>query len=394
MKNKITIVGGLGHIGLPLSVLFANKNFEVHVYDKNKDIIPQILKGKMPFLENQGNQNLKKALKKKLYFHTDPGNYLKNSIILITVGTPVDSFLNPDMDYIKLCIDELIPFLSDKQLIILRSTVFPGTSEWIDNYLKSKNIYCNISFCHERVIQGKTFEEIEKLPQIIAGNNKFAINQSIKIFKKISNKIIISSLKEAEFSKLFANTFRYIQFAVSNEFYMLADRAGLDYNKIRKITQLGYPRAEGLPKAGFAAGPCLFKDTMQLVSYSRNSFQLGASAMLVNEGLALYIHEKLEKKYGEGISELSIGILGMAFKAEIDDIRSSLSYKLKKTLFSHVKKIYCHDPYVKIDKSLVSLDLLIKNSNVVILCAPHKIYKNIKLKKSTFVIDIWDHINK
>lgn len=393
MNQKITVVGGLGHIGLPLSILFANKNFEVNVYDKNTEIVDKVKSGIMPFKETNGVKNLKLALKKKLYFHSVPGNYIKNSAVLITVGTPVDSFLNPDMDFIKNCIDELTPYLKNGQLIILRSTVFPGTSEWLDNYLRNKNLHCKISFCHERVIQGKTFEEIEKLPQIIAGNNKKAVNESIEIFKKISNKIVKSSLKEAEFSKLFANTFRYIQFAVANEFYILADKAGLDFNKIRKITKLGYPRAEGLPSAGFAAGPCLFKDTMQLVSYSKNNFHLGSSAMLVNEGLALYVYEKLEKKFGNNLKNKLIGLLGMAFKAEIDDIRSSLSYKLKKILFPNCKKVLCHDPYVKNDENLVSLNDIRSYSDIIILCTPHRIYKNLKFKKNIFIIDIWDHIS-
>lgn len=392
MNNKITIVGGLGHIGLPLSILFANKNFEVNIYDKNTELLIDVKNGKMPFKEVNGNKYLKLALKKKLFFHSLPGEYIHNSTVLITVGTPVDSFLNPDMDYIKLCIDELIPFLKNKQLIILRSTVFPGTSEWLDNYLKENKLDCNISFCHERVIQGKTFEEIESLPQIIAGNNKIAVKKSISIFKKISSKIIKSSLKEAEFSKLFANTFRYIQFAVANEFYILADKAGLDFNNIRRITKLGYPRAESLPSPGFAAGPCLFKDTMQLVSYSKNNFHLGSSAMLVNEGLALYVYEKLEKKYSKSLKNKNIGILGMAFKAEIDDTRSSLSYKLKKILYANCKKIMCHDPYVKNDKSLVSIDDIKNNCQIIILCAPHKMYKKLKFKKNIYILDIWDHI--
>ena len=297
MKNKkITILGGAGHIGLPLSIVFANKGFDVSILDNNKENLSLAKKGIMPFKEKDGEKNLKKALKRKLKFYSQPSNFISGSTIIITVGTPVDEFLNPDMSQIKNCIDGLIPFLKNGQLIILRSTVYPGTSEWLFNYLNKKK-KCHVAFCHERVIQGYTFDEIEKLPQIIAASSKLAQKKATEIFDKISKKIVYCSLNEAEYSKLFSNAFRYSQFAVANEFYMLADKAGLNFNRIREITKQGYPRAEGLPSAGFAAGPCLLKDTMQLLSISRNNFSIGNSSMLVNEGLVLYLIDKLEKKF-------------------------------------------------------------------------------------------------
>ena len=293
------------------------------------------------------------------------------------------------MSQIKNCIDSLFPYLNKGQLIILRSTVYPGTSEWLYEYLNKKK--CDIAFCHERVIQGYTFDEIEKLPQIIAASSLSAKKKASNIFKKISRKIVYCSLKEAEFSKLFSNAFRYAQFAISNEFYMLADKANLDFNKIRKITKDGYPRAEAMPSAGFAAGPCLLKDTMQLLSFSRNNFSIGNSSMLVNEGMVLYLIDKLEKKFK--LKNKKVGLLGMAFKAECDDARSSLSYKMKKILSTKVKKLYCTDPYVNTDKNLSSLESTIKNSDILILCVPHKKYKNLNLGKK-YLIDVWGFSKK
>ena len=388
-KNKITVVGGAGHIGLPLSIVFANKGFDVAVLDKNTASMKLAQKGIMPFKEKDGSKNLKKALKKKIKFYSKPSKFISNSTIIITVGTPVDDFLNPDMSQIKNCIDSLFPYLNKGQLIILRSTVYPGTSEWLYEYLNKKK--CDIAFCHERVIQGYTFDEIEKLPQIIAASSLSAKKKASNIFKKISRKIVYCSLKEAEFSKLFSNAFRYAQFAISNEFYMLADKANLDFNKIRKITKDGYPRAEAMPSAGFAAGPCLLKDTMQLLSFSRNNFSIGNSSMLVNEGMVLYLIDKLEKKFK--LKNKKVGLLGMAFKAECDDARSSLSYKMKKILSTKVKKLYCTDPYVNTDKNLSSLESTIKNSDILILCVPHKKYKNLNLGKK-YLIDVWGFSKK
>ncbi|WP_415278467.1 nucleotide sugar dehydrogenase [Candidatus Pelagibacter sp. Uisw_094] len=389
--KKITIIGATGHIGLPLSILFANKGFKVIGYDINSDNVKKANKGIMLFKEDNGLAEFKKARKKNnLYFIDKPSDEMKNGDFLITVGTPVDEFMNPDLNQLKKCINSILPYLNSKSLIILRSTVFPGTSEWLKSYLLKKKIKAEVAFCLERVVQGKTFEEIKNLPQIVAATSQNAKKKAANIFKHISKKIIFSDLKEAEFSKLFSNAFRYIQFAISNEFFMIANSAGLNFEKIRKITTDGYPRAGGMPSAGFAAGPCLFKDTMQLMASNQNNFNLGINSMLVNEGLVLYLIKKLSTDYN--LSEKNVGILGMAFKSECDDIRSSLSYKLKNNLNRLCKNVFCSDPYVTEDKSLYDLNYTIKNSDIIIIGAPHKIYKKLNFKNKK-VIDIWGMTN-
>ena len=151
-----------------------------------------------------------------------------------------------------------------------------------------------------------------------------------------------------------------------------------------------YPRGKNIPTPGLTSGPCLFKDTMQLYSFAQKNFSLGINAMTINEGMVNYIVDKLKKKYD--LSKKTIGVLGMSFKADIDDIRSSLSYKLKKMLMINAKKVITTDPYVKNDKEIKSLDETIKNSDILILATPHKVYKKIQTKKP--LIDIWNIIKK
>ena len=201
-KNKITVVGGAGHIGLPLSIVFANKGFDVSVLDKNLSAIDYVKKGRMPFKEKNGNKNLKKALGKKITFFNKPGKFISDSTLVITVGTPVDDFLNPDMSQIKNCIDALIPYLKKGQLIILRSTVYPGTSEWLFRYL-SKRKNCHIAFCHERVIQGHTFDEIEKLPQIIAASSPLAKKKQQKFSIKFQKNCLLFFKRSRVFKIVF-----------------------------------------------------------------------------------------------------------------------------------------------------------------------------------------------
>jgi UDP-N-acetyl-D-mannosaminuronic acid dehydrogenase len=174
---------------------------------------------------------------------------------------------------------------------------------------------------------------------------------------------------------------------MANQFYMMAESKGLDYENIRSAIRQDYPRAADLPSAGFAAGPCLFKDTMQLAAFSDNNFSLGHSAMLVNEGMPLFIVSQLELKYD--LSNMTVGILGMAFKAGSDDIRSSLSYKLKRVLKFRAKKVLTADPMVptSIDKDLIPLEQVLQEADILILATPHKEYKGIVTDKP--LVDMW-----
>jgi len=390
MKNKIVVIGGCGHIGLPLAVTLANSGYNTVAYDINQNAVNVALSGKMPFSETDGDIELQKALSsKRLDICSELNDSDYGSDFILTLGTPVDEFLNPSFSVFEKTLKPIMQYVSDESLIILRSTVFPGTTEWLHRFIEKNNKKANVAFCFERVVQGETLEEIKKFPQIVSATTKEAENRASEIFLNLTSKVIVCEPMEAEFSKLFLNSYRYIQFAIANQFYMIADRAGYDFNKIRKIMSEDYPRADGLPGPGFAAGPCLFKDTMQLASFSQNNFGLGTSAMLVNEGLALYIKDKIKQSYDH--KNITVGLLGMSFKKDCDDVRSSLSYKLKKFLNPIVKEVLCTDDLVD-DDDLVSLEETLEKSDVLVLCTPHTYLKNIKTNKP--IIDIWDYFEK
>ena len=195
---------------------------------------------------------------------------------------------------------------------------------------------------------------------------------------------------EAELSKLFSNAWRYIKFATANQFYMMADSHGLDYHHIHDTMVKDYPRNRDLPKPGFAAGPCLFKDTMQLSAFNHNNFMLGHAAMLINEGMPNYVLQKIRTRT-KGIPIQTIGILGMAFKAGSDDHRDSLSYKLKKIAEAHAHVVLCHDVHIE-DKTFTPVKELIQRSDVIIRATPHREYHGIKtnLYPKKLFVDIWN----
>jgi UDP-N-acetyl-D-mannosaminuronic acid dehydrogenase len=170
---------------------------------------------------------------------------------------------------------------------------------------------------------------------------------------------------------------------------MIANDYNLDFYNIYYAMTHNYARTKDFPRPGFAAGPCLFKDTMQLAAFNNNNFHLGHTAMLINEGLPNYVVNQLKKQYA--LSEKKVGILGMAFKAESDDIRESLSYKLKKILAIETKQVLCADPYVK-DASLTDEETLIRDSDVIIIAAPHKRYRDLKIHNKK-IVDIWNILN-
>jgi UDP-N-acetyl-D-mannosaminuronic acid dehydrogenase len=276
--------------------------------------------------------------------------------------------------------------LSPRQLVVLRSTVYPGVTARTEALLAEQGVDVDIAFCPERIAEGKAMTELFSLPQIVSARTQEVRDRAAKVFGHLTDSIIHLEPEEAELAKLFTNTWRYIKFAAANQFFVMANDHGLDFDKIRVALGQDYPRASDMPGAGFAAGPCLFKDTMQLAAFSDNSFVLGHAAMLVNEGLPLYVVSHLERKYD--LASMRVGILGMAFKAESDDIRSSLSYKLKHILEFRSKQVLCTDPYVDVDESLVTLDTVLAEADLLIIGAPHSAYAD--LPTALPIVDVWN----
>jgi UDP-N-acetyl-D-mannosaminuronic acid dehydrogenase len=386
-QADITVVGGAGHVGIPLVLAFAQAGMTVNINDLNEATLATLKSGKLPFIEHGAAPLLTKALAdNRLIFSSSPGMISRSGPVIVTIGTPVDEFLNPVQAPVQRCIDDLLPHLSDDQLLVLRSTVYPGTTDWLHDYLARLGRKNKIAFCPERVVQGYGVKELREMPQIISGTTPEAEREAADLFHRIAPELVVVKPLEAEFAKLFNNAYRYIEFAATNQFYMIAKSAGVDYQAIMKAMKHNYPRAKSFPGPGFSAGPCLFKDTMQLAAYARNQFGLGHAAVQVNEGLVLQLVDDLRRAYD--ISGMTIGLLGMAFKAEIDDTRASLSYKLKRTLQMTARNVLTTDPFVTTDPAILPLDHVVENSDILILCTPHAAYKDADLKGKP-VVDVW-----
>jgi UDP-N-acetyl-D-mannosaminuronic acid dehydrogenase len=383
----VVVVGGCGHVGLPLALALADRGLRVASYDINEQAVKTITSGSLPFMENGAEEVLHRVLANGRYqATTDPKSVGVASTVIMVIGTPVDEHLNPDPYAVPRALDEVAPFLTHGQLLVLRSTVYPGVTRSVEKLLKQRGLDIEVAFCPERIAEGKAMEELFDLPQIVSARTQTTRDRAAAVFSHLTDSIVELEPEEAELAKLFTNTWRYIKFAAANQFFVMANDHGLDFDRIRHAIRHDYPRAADMPGPGFAAGPCLFKDTMQLAAFTDNTFVLGHSAMLVNEGLPLYVVSRMEAQHD--LKNLTVGILGSAFKAESDDIRSSLAYKLKRILQFRADKVLMTDPYVTTDPNLLPLETVLAESDIMIIAAPHKCYAGITSDKP--ILDVWN----
>jgi UDP-N-acetyl-D-mannosaminuronic acid dehydrogenase len=383
----LVVLGGGGHVGLPLALAFAESGWKVGVYDIDRPKIERIGRGEMPFREHGADELLPKVLAAgRLVLDSDPAMMGRTDRLIVVIGTPVDEFLGPSMTVFEHAVVEISPHLRDGALVILRSTVYPGTTEYVTQRLAERGLNVDVAFCPERIAEGYALQELGTLPQIIGADAEPAAKRATAVFAQLGSKTIRTTSREAELAKLFTNTWRYMKFAVANQFFMIADQAGVNYDNVLRAIREDYPRARDLPGPGFAAGPCLFKDAMQLAAFTSDHFPMGQAAMQVNEGLPGYLVSALQRRYGT-LRGKTIGILGMAFKAESDDTRASLSFKLRKLLAWAGARVVCTDPYVR-DHRLVPLDQVLEESDLLILGAPHAAYRELEVGGRD-VVDIW-----
>ena len=386
----ICIIGGAGHVGLPLALVFAAVGQRVCIYDLNAAALEKIAGGTMPFIEYGAEPLLEEALRdQRLVFSSDPRDIARARHVIVAIGTPVDEYLNPKLRSLLDLFQNVRPYLDPGQTIIIRSTVFPHTSAHVRQALCKDGHDWLVAYCPERIAQGYAIRELRELPQIVSGCTDAAAERASELFALIAPKIIRLGVEEAELAKLFSNAWRYIQFAVSNQFYMVAETIGVDFNRVRQAMVDGYGRAASLPGAGFAAGPCLLKDTMQLAAFNSTSFMLGHAAMSINEGLPNFLVDQLSRR--RKLQGLKVGILGMAFKADIDDIRDSLSYKLGKILRFQGAEVLYSDEFAK-DLTFIPKEQLVAVSDVVIVGVPHSAYKTLAVPAHVEVVDLWNVI--
>jgi UDP-N-acetyl-D-mannosaminuronic acid dehydrogenase len=389
--RDVVVIGGCGHVGLPLAIAFASRGLRVGIFDLSGSAVRCVNSAKMPFAEPGATRALERAVAAgALVASTDPAIVGTGEHVIVVIGTPVGENLEPDQSAIPNAMQDCAPHFAAGQILILRSTVYPGVTARVEKMVAGLGAELDVAFCPERIAEGKAMTELFELPQIVSSRTARGLDRASRLFRRLTPTLVPMTPEEAELAKLFTNTWRYIKFAIANQLYMMANDRGLDFERIRQGLALDYQRAADMPGAGFAAGPCLFKDTMQLAAFNNNNFALGHTAMAINEGLPLYLVARLEQRFD--LSSMTVGILGMAFKGGSDDIRASLSYKLKRLLVFKADRVLCTDPYVTADPDLTPLSAVLAQADVMIIAAPHLEYAGLRTGKP--VADIWNVLGK
>lgn len=400
MIGKNVSVIGVGRVGLPLAIFLADEGFKVYGVGKTKDKADTLNKGIMPFMEKGAAPLLRKYINKKLFFSVDYNCIEISDVVILTLGTPVDENMNPVLDQINDCLDAMMPLLKKNQLVILRSTVSPRTTIYVKERIEmetkfrvGKDLF--LAFCPERIAEGNSLIETKEIPQIVGGIDKKSTHLAARFFSEMGIKTLETDAVSAELGKLFTNMHRYISFAIANEFMVIAENFNRNIHEITHLVNDGYKR-KGLVLPGLSAGPCLFKDGFFLIN--ENPFlDLITASWKVNEALPLFILKKLRERVI--LKGKKTTILGLAFKPEIDDIRESLSFKIRKALLREHAKVTLHDPYVKEYRwqpIIHDLKQSLKGAQVVIIATRHKEYEKKKkeiikyLDKNTYICDIWN----
>ena len=369
-ERDVVVVGGCGHVGLPLAIALADRGGRVGIYDVSEAAVEVVNGGGLPFAEPGAADVLKRVVAEgRLAASVSPEIVATAEYVVVVIGTPVDEHLNPDQIAIPNALAGCAPYLRSGQMLVLRSTVYPGVTALVEKMIAGLGVRIDVAFCPERIAEGKAMTELFELPQIISSRTSRGMDRASALFSRLTGTLVPMTPEEAELAKLFTNTWRYIKFATANQLYMMANDQGLDFERIRQGLIADYPRAADMPGAGFAAGPCLFKDTLQLAAYNNNNFALGHTAMTINEGLPLYVVHRLAQRFD--LSQMTVGILGMAFKAGA---------------------VLCTDPYVTTDPHLRPLDEVLAEADLLIIGAPHPEYADLATGKP--VADIWNLLGR
>jgi UDP-N-acetyl-D-mannosaminuronic acid dehydrogenase len=404
VKNKTAVIAvlGLGRVGLPLASVFSTKKIRVIGVDINEERLSSIKNGKCPFYDPALQENLNESKEIGMLEVANDLEKVKNLVdcIIVTVGTPTTQGNSVDYSQVFTALEEVCKVNLRDKIIIMRSTLPPKTTtEIIIPYIESKTGLkagedFQIAVCPERILEGKAVKEIHELPEIVGGINQISNDIVRELFKHINpnKKFSYTTITGAELAKLFANVYRYIKFALSNEFAVWAEMYGENASDIIDVSNYEYSRSD-IPKPGFAGGPCLSKDGLFLDNNTTFS-SIVSTAWKVNESIPQHVVNKIKEVKGN-IFGVKIGVLGISFKAGSDDLRNSPSQKLIELLRATGAQVKVHDPFVN---ETSSINEVLEDSEIIIVATNHEEFKNLanKIENSNakLIYDVWGMYKK
>lgn len=392
VEDGVLVVGGGGHIGLPLSLFLTNQNMNVTILDTSRNVVDLIRQKIMPFYEPGCQELLTDAIEGqtlKVFESLNDSSQQKWSVAVIIIGTQLLPSGEPDREGVLNCIQDIHPHLCEGALLILRSTVYPGTTQLVRDFLeKIGRQDVKVIFAPERIAEGFALIELGTLPQIIGADSDVDFESARIFFEKVGNKVLRASSKEAEFIKLTTNAYRFAHFALGNAIYLAAQRENFNYSSLFGTMVDDYPRLSSLPKPGYVGGPCLIKDTVQLQSFFGGSNPMTDFALVVNRQLVEHtIKQVLE--FASRVKGERIGVLGVAFKPESDDVRDSPILLVMHELQLRGYEIKYFDPHARVESfEFQEIDELLADSDIIVLGTPHSQFSSLQI--DTPLVNVWN----
>jgi UDP-N-acetyl-D-mannosaminuronic acid dehydrogenase len=387
---------GLGRVGLPLALCFADAGMTVLGVDKDADRLETVRAGRMPFKEPGADELLSRTT---LELSAHAADAAEADAIVLTLGTPSFSHIEIDMSAVRSVLDDLLPVLRKGQLLVLRSTVAPGTTEFVAGYLEKHRgfkVGDDIFVAHvpERIAADRFMLEIGTLPCIVGGVGEASSEHAARLFERLGAPIVVTTPVQAELAKIWTNILRYTTFALPNLLMMDCERYGANVFDVVELINRDYPRG-GMAMPGLTGGTCLRKDfAFSEEKSNAPGMLLGVSR--VHESVPLFLVDGVKRRLGGSLRERKVAVLGLAFKRDSDDERDSLSHKLVRLLERELADVAIHDPVVATPSS--TLEQSVDEADAVIVATNHSAFERPealaliadRAKADCLVVDPWN----
>jgi UDP-N-acetyl-D-mannosaminuronic acid dehydrogenase len=384
---------GLGRVGLPLALSFADRGLDVIGVEREPAVLEQVAAGQMPYRET-GTQELLERVRETGRLQTTRAvqDAAGADHIVLTLGTPAHVHIEIDMSQIKQVVDDLLPVLREGQSLILRSTVAPGTTDWVAGYIEQRRGFrvgedLFVAHVPERIAENHFLEEIATLPCIVGGVGEGSGAKAAELFEVFGAEIVQTTPVQAELAKIWTNILRYTQFALPNLLMMEAEQYGANVFDVIDLINRDYPRG-GIAHPGLTAGACLRKDfTFSEERSSAPGMLLAVSR--VHETVPLFLVKGLKSRLG-GLRDRKIAVLGLTFKRDSDDLRDSLSFKLVRLLERELAHVARHDPHVTAGTD--PLDAALDGAEAVVIATNHSAFEDLlgRLPDGMLLVDPWN----
>jgi UDP-N-acetyl-D-mannosaminuronic acid dehydrogenase len=375
MEFDVAIIG-CGRIGLPLALSFADRGLRTLGVENDPERLVAVRSGRMPFQEPGAPEVLARVTANGAIAWTDRvADAAQARHIVITLGTPALSHIEIDMRDIRSALDDLLGLLRPGHTLILRSTIAPGTTDFVAGYLEKRSGLVagediHVAHVPERIAAGRFFEEIESLPCIVGGIGEHSGEAAASLFEVFGAPIRQTTPIQAELAKIWTNILRYTMFALPNRLMMECELFGANVFEVIDLINRDYPRG-GMAQPGFTAGTCLRKD------FSFSEERSPAPGMLlavsrVHEGVPLFVVDGLKRRLGS-LRGRKVAVLGLSFKADTDDERDSLAHKLVRLLERELADVAVHDPHVQTPTQ--SFDQAVLDADAVVVATNHSEFR-------------------